>query len=71
MDSEWHLRGLPKPRHHPAKGNCGHNRGVVRGGSWGYFPVDPRSAYRYGDLTVDRNYNLGFRVARTLLQGVR
>ena len=47
------------------------SRRVVRGGSWGYFPVDPRSAYRYGDLTVDRNYNLGFRVARTLLQGVR
>ena len=41
-------------------------RRVVRGGSWGYFPVDPRSAYRYGDLQVDRNYNLGFRVARTL-----
>jgi formylglycine-generating enzyme required for sulfatase activity len=39
---------------------------VVRGGSWGYFPVDPRSAYRYGDHKVDRNYNTGFRVGRTL-----
>src|SRR6266404_7109909 len=24
MDSERHLGGRPKPRHHPAKGNCGH-----------------------------------------------
>jgi formylglycine-generating enzyme required for sulfatase activity len=39
---------------------------VVRGGSWGYFPVEPRSAYRYGDHKVDRNYNTGFRVGRTL-----
>src|SRR5262245_61210617 len=41
---------------------------VVRGGSWGYFPfaTDPRSAYRYGDHKLDRNYNTGFRVARDL-----
>jgi hypothetical protein len=24
MDSEWHFGGRPKPRHHSAKGNCGH-----------------------------------------------
>ncbi len=24
MDSERHLRGGSKPRHHPAKGKCGH-----------------------------------------------
>ena len=45
-------------------GDCG--RRIVRGGSWGYFPVDPRSAYRYGDNADDRNYTTGFRVARTL-----
>jgi formylglycine-generating enzyme required for sulfatase activity len=46
------------------KGDC-ENR-VVCGGSWGYFAVDPRSAYRYGDKKDDRNYTTGFRVARTL-----
>jgi len=45
-------------------GDC--EKRVVRGGSWGYFPVDPRSAYRYGQFTADRNYNTGFRVGRTL-----
>ena len=67
----WHedYNGAPTDRSAWATRDC--KRHVVRGGSWGYFPVDPRSAYRYGDLTVDRNYNLGFRVARTLLQGVR
>jgi formylglycine-generating enzyme required for sulfatase activity len=46
------------------KGNCG--KRVVRGGSWYYYPADPRSAYRYGDQKDDRNYNTGFRVGRTL-----
>jgi formylglycine-generating enzyme required for sulfatase activity len=45
-------------------GDCG--RRIVRGGSWSYYRVDPRSAYRYGDNADDRNYNTGFRVARTL-----
>jgi formylglycine-generating enzyme required for sulfatase activity len=48
-----------------ATGDCA--KRVVRGGSWGYFPVDPRSAYRYGHPAVDRNYNTGFRVGRTLM----
>jgi formylglycine-generating enzyme required for sulfatase activity len=62
----WHedYNGAPTDGSAWATRDC--KRHVVRGGSWGYFPVDPRSAYRYGDLTVDRNYNLGFRVARTL-----
>jgi formylglycine-generating enzyme required for sulfatase activity len=45
-------------------GDCAKH--VVRGGSWYYYPLDPRSAYRYGDKKDDRNYNTGFRVARTL-----
>ena len=45
-------------------GDC--EKHIVRGGSWYYYPVDPRSAYRYGDKKDDRNYNNGFRVARTL-----
>jgi formylglycine-generating enzyme required for sulfatase activity len=40
---------------------------VVRGGSWYYYPADPRSAYRYGDNKDDRNYNTGVRVGRTLI----
>jgi formylglycine-generating enzyme required for sulfatase activity len=45
-------------------GDC--EKRVVRGGSWYYYPADPRSAYRYGDKKDDRNYNTGFRVGRTL-----
>src|SRR5262245_7752159 len=47
-------------------GDC--EKRVVRGGSFGYVPLsaDPRSAYRYGDYKLNRNYNTGFRVARTL-----
>jgi formylglycine-generating enzyme required for sulfatase activity len=47
-----------------AAGEC--EKRVVRGGSWYYYPADPRSAYRYGDKKDDRNYNTGFRVGRTL-----
>ena len=39
---------------------------VVRGGSWIYGPRELRSAGRIGYVTVDRDYGLGFRVARTL-----
>ena len=39
---------------------------VDRGGSWYYEPRNLRSAYRYSDGPDIRNYNLGFRVARTL-----
>jgi formylglycine-generating enzyme required for sulfatase activity len=45
-------------------GDC--ERHVVRGGSCCYYPVDPRSAYRYGDFKRDQNYTTGFRVGRTL-----
>jgi formylglycine-generating enzyme required for sulfatase activity len=39
---------------------------VVRGGSWEDSPRILRSANRYRDVRDDRNYVLGFRVARTL-----
>src|ERR1700756_3835658 len=29
MDSERRLGGRPKPRHHPAKGNCGHRSAAL------------------------------------------
>jgi formylglycine-generating enzyme required for sulfatase activity len=45
-------------------GDC--SRRVVRGGSWLGNPEGLRSADRVGNLTVDRNRNLGFRVGRTL-----
>ena len=49
-------------------GDCG--RRVVRGGSWGNAPTTLRSAYRsWGDAGV-RDYNVGFRVARTLDGGL-
>ena len=45
-------------------GSC--SRRVLRGGSWGDIPRSLRSAVRYGDVTGDRDGDLGFRVARTL-----
>jgi formylglycine-generating enzyme required for sulfatase activity len=56
--------GAPSDGRPWATGNC--EKRVVRGGSWYYYPADPRSAYRYGDKKDDRNYNTGFRVGRTL-----
>jgi formylglycine-generating enzyme required for sulfatase activity/class 3 adenylate cyclase len=46
-------------------GDCS-NR-VLRGGSWGSYPVLLRSASRNWDYTVDHGYLIGFRVARTLV----
>jgi formylglycine-generating enzyme required for sulfatase activity len=39
---------------------------VVRGGSWFFDPGVLRSAGRSRVEPVDRNYDLGFRVSRTL-----
>jgi formylglycine-generating enzyme required for sulfatase activity len=39
---------------------------VLRGGSWGYYPRDLRSANRSGGDPDFRFYGRGFRVARTL-----
>ena len=46
-------------------GDC--SRHIVRGGCWNDRPVGLRAAYRYAFTTDDRNSDLGFRVARTLL----
>jgi formylglycine-generating enzyme required for sulfatase activity len=44
-------------------GDC--SRRVLRGGSWNYFPQSLRAAFRNGFTTAFRNFNFGFRVART------
>jgi formylglycine-generating enzyme required for sulfatase activity len=44
-------------------GDCG--RQVVRGGGWGNFPRNVRSASRYKNVTSERANSVGFRVART------
>jgi formylglycine-generating enzyme required for sulfatase activity len=66
--------GAPKNGSAWTSGDC--SRRVVRGGSWRYNPQDLRSAARHWDDTpsgpgrrsqaAGRNYDLGFRVARTL-----
>ena len=45
-------------------GDCGSR--VLRGGSWFYVPWILRSANRYGLTAGIRNYDNGFRIARTL-----
>ncbi|MEL6662657.1 MAG: formylglycine-generating enzyme family protein [Pseudomonadota bacterium] len=42
------------------------SRRVLRGGSWYNDPRDLRSGLRYRDSPTDRDFNIGFRVARTL-----
>jgi formylglycine-generating enzyme required for sulfatase activity len=42
------------------------SRRVVRGGSWNYGPDGLRSAKRDMGIAHDRNYDVGFRVGRTL-----
>ena len=45
-------------------GDC--SQRVLRGGSWGNDPRALRSAYRGTFLAGDRDYDVGFRVARTM-----
>ena len=64
----WHesYQGAPPTNGSPwtTGGDCG--RRVVRGGSWYFDPVNLRSAIRRRLNSVIRDYDLGFRVARTL-----
>jgi formylglycine-generating enzyme required for sulfatase activity len=46
-------------------GDC--SRRVVRGGSWNFYPMHVRAAYRGRNAARVRLNGLGFRVARTLL----
>ena len=39
---------------------------VMRGGSWSSFPTYVRCAHRHGSVPAIRNFNFGFRLARTL-----
>ena len=41
---------------------------VLRGGSWSSSPAFLRSAIRYGYAPGSRNYNIGFRLARTIYE---
>ena len=46
--------------------DCDCEQRVLRGGSWFEFPRSLRSAYRHRGFSGNRNFNAGFRVARTL-----
>jgi formylglycine-generating enzyme required for sulfatase activity len=65
-EDRWHdnYRGAPNDGSAWLKGKS--SLRVVRGGSWGYFPRDLRSAYRVRFVPVDRYFYLGFRVSRML-----
>ena len=61
--SDWYGSGLSGGTD-PAGPGGGSDR-VVRGGSWWNAPDDCRSAIRNGRVPSDRNFSLGFRVARS------
>ena len=58
------IGGIPSDGSARTTGECGQR--VLRGGSWEFNPRDARSAYRGRGTTTNRDYNSGFRVARTL-----
>jgi len=43
-------------------GDCA--KRVLRGGSWGYTPLNLRSAFRYGSSAAARSLNIGFRLVQ-------
>jgi formylglycine-generating enzyme required for sulfatase activity len=49
-------------------GPSGASDRVIRGGCWGRDPRDARSASRYRRTPEDRNFSLGFRLARARVQ---
>jgi len=62
----WHdnYQGAPSEGRAWERGDCG--RRVLRGSSWSNKPRFLRSAYRVGYPAVNRGYDLGFRLARSL-----
>jgi formylglycine-generating enzyme required for sulfatase activity len=62
----WHDNYVDAPSNGSAWVTGGDpSRRVLRGGSWSGSPLNVRSAIRFGDLPVNRNYGTGFRIART------
>ena len=59
-------RGAPEDGSAWESGDC--RLRVMRGGSWDYRPSYLRSALRIRSSAANRNFQLGFRVARTLTQ---
>jgi len=54
------------PRDGSANTTKDKNKKVLRGGSWGNFPINTRSAIRYRSFPAIRYYDIGFRLQRTL-----
>ncbi len=57
-------RGVPSDGRACERGDC--SRRVLRGGSWNHYPRLLRSAFRFRYTAVNRYYNVGFRIARSL-----
>jgi formylglycine-generating enzyme required for sulfatase activity len=65
-EDDWHDSYIGAPNDGTAwldNNNRYQSSKCLRGGSWDNFPVNCRSAFRYGYIPVDRINYLGFRVA--------
>lgn len=64
----WHdnYQGAPEDGSKPWEAKCSEDRRVLRGGGWSNHPVDARSAIRVRYTPGIRNFDFGFRLARTL-----
>ncbi|MDF0665515.1 MAG: formylglycine-generating enzyme family protein [Nitrospira sp.] len=69
LEDCWHenYKGVPadgQPWLEDGGGDCG--RRIIRGGSWGYMPVNMRTSTRIWGVADFRNHDLGFRLAQDL-----
>ena len=64
----WHdsYQGAPEDGSKPWEANCSDDRRVLRGGGWDDLPDIARSAFRDRNSPDDRDFDTGFRLARTL-----
>ena len=61
-EDDWHEDYENAPNDGSAWLSCKSSSKVLRGGSWGFYSFNCRSAYRFGGTRGNRDINVGFRV---------